>query len=84
MLPEQVTPIPDIEANFIAARCERGYNHRVQSQVLYDAYLKWCEENEVWRKPMNKVTREWKRLGLNHGATNGVHYWYGVRLIEAD
>lgn len=72
----------DIELKFVTERCERGYDYRVQAQHLYDAYVAWCKDNGIWRKNMNKVALDWNRLGLKRGATNGVHFWYGIRLID--
>lgn len=72
----------DIELKFVIECCERGYDYRVQAIVLYNAYVAWCQENGIWRKSMNKIAKEWDRLGLKRGATKGVHVWYGVRLID--
>jgi putative DNA primase/helicase len=72
----------DTEMTFVNEWCERGIGteYRVQAEILYRHYKRWCDENGFRPKNANQAAKEWERLGFYRGATHGVRYWYGLRI----
>jgi putative DNA primase/helicase len=70
----------DTEQTFLDEFCETDHKERIQAETLYRSYAGWCGSNGFKPKNMNQVAKDWERLGLWRGASDGVRYWYGAKL----
>lgn len=75
----------DTLATFISERCEEGPNLSVQAKPLYEAYVKWCEENGErydTNKSLSKQLIE-RRYEKDKDGRGLVRY-YGLALRSED
>lgn len=72
----------DAEATYVEERIEKGERFNLKANDLYSDYKLWCEANGFKPKNRNSVSKDWKRLGLNHHRKNDGHYYIGVRLHQ--
>lgn len=72
----------DTESTFVNEWCERGTGkeYRIQAEKLYRTYKRWCEDGGFRPKNANQAAKEWERLGFHRGASNGLRFWYGLRI----
>jgi putative DNA primase/helicase len=56
-------------------------DHKVKASQLYAAYRQWCIENGYQPRARQKLSSEWKRLGLRHKAERDANYYYGAGLV---
>jgi len=73
----------DLAKLFVEENCVVCSDNKIQSQILYDKYKYWCENNGYKPKSSTYMANEWKRLGLIKFKANGRAYWKGIKLIEA-
>lgn len=73
----------DTEATYLAERCERVPNGRVQADPLYRDYRDWCESNGFKAKNANQAAKEWERLKLVRTESGGKRYWNGIVLCDS-
>lgn len=71
----------DSAAGFCEERCELDPDARIAKPALFEAYRKWCEENN--RRPLAAVrfSRRLRELHtLDEVASKGIDYWLGIAL----
>lgn len=72
----------DIEKQFLeSGRVVLGEEHQAVSSSLYDAYAIWCKANGNRPKSMNRVAKEWRRLGLEQVKSSS-NFWRGVKIND--
>lgn len=81
---EQYRKENDTEAAFVEEWCVTGETEQVSGSDLYAAYVKWCGRTGHKAKNMNKVAKDWQRLGFRRTHTMAGTVYEGVGLtIEA-
>jgi putative DNA primase/helicase len=65
---------------FFMERCEVGEEYSVGGGDLYLDYQTWCVHNGYKPKARNKVSEDWRRLGLRDEHTRRGTVWHGARL----
>lgn len=56
----------------------------LKSSALYERYREWCDENGHKPKARNRVSEDWKRLGLQPIERNDGHYWQGINARQVE
>lgn len=70
----------DIERQFLKSNyCLLGKEYKAQSAALYAAYKAWCYESGYKPKSINRMAKDWRRLGLTEVKASEV-YWHGVGI----
>ncbi len=73
----------DVLSDFILSKCTTGPDVEVSATALFDAYLKWCDEQKqkaVSRKSFVQMLRE---RGLEHKRGSGGRYvWKRITLLD--
>lgn len=76
----QYQNINDLAARFIAERCKTDPSFKIQSQLLYDAYRLWCEDNGHKPKSSARIAQDWERLGFEKFKSDGRTFWRGLKV----
>lgn len=67
-------------SNFIAERCTRDPNGRVQSSALYSAYREWSQSTGDYTRRQNDFSTAMEAAGFMKIAPKGTKYWQGISL----
>lgn len=67
-------------SNFIAERCTRAPNGRVQSSALYSAYREWSQSTGDYTRRLNDFSTAMEAAGFMKIAPKGTKYWQGISL----
>jgi putative DNA primase/helicase len=72
----------DKPALFLKARLIRGPERKVKASELYKAYKVWCDENGYKSEARQKLSDDWKRLGLERKKRRSGYYYFGAGLLD--
>ncbi|MBA3387759.1 MAG: hypothetical protein H0U02_00130 [Rubrobacter sp.] len=70
----------DVPALFVADRCLRRADLKIQASQLYDEYKDWCVDNGHRPQSSTRVADDWARLGFEKTTSNGRRFYRGVGL----
>ena len=77
---QQFRHLNDIPAQFVADSCQVGPDLRSGASDLYEAYSRWCRDQQYPILSPNQLAAEWQRLGFTRRRIGGSSYWYGLTL----
>lgn len=67
-------------SNFIAERCTRDPNGRVQSSSLYSAYREWSQSTGDYTRRLNDFSTAMEAAGFMKIAPKNIKHWQGLYL----
>ena len=74
----------DVLADFIAAACVKGKDHRVRAGFLFEAYKQFCELNSTGRPISSRAfSAALSERGYGHERKGGVIFRNGIKLNVA-
>jgi P4 family phage/plasmid primase-like protien len=65
---------------FVARKCALSHEYQTQSSILYNEYMKFCNENGFIPENNRDIVKEWHRLELRKKKSNGCVFWEGIRI----
>ncbi len=72
----------DALAPFLTDFCEIKDGWQVEAKILSEAYLIHCKEEDVLPLAGKEFAARLREKGLSKRKSNGVPFWYGIRLKE--
>ncbi|RSN72434.1 primase-like DNA-binding domain-containing protein [Candidatus Methanodesulfokora washburnensis] len=57
----------DRVSEFLEQRCSFAETYKIEGEILYQAYDKWCRENKVFREGRNTFYHDVELLGAEKG-----------------
>lgn len=64
----------DVLADFLSTYCVLGSDYEVRASVLYDKYVKWCQETGERQHNMRRFGKALTERGIQRRTNNGIIY----------